>query len=224
MLTSGDTGRGPSRQRSVSVDSAAVDLHELAPGLWRWAAPHPDWEPSPEPGSPADWEQDVGCVFYEAPGAAVFIDPLLPQDPAPLWRELDPRVRGYERVSVLTTIGFHRRSRDAFVARYGATTSRAKRTLPEGVESFPIRGAGETMFWLPGPRALVPGDRILGAPDGGLRLCPESWLRYLPSGMTQRELAVALRPLLELPVELVLVSHGEPVLSGGHEELASALR
>ncbi|MGH2995088.1 MAG: hypothetical protein ACRDON_04410 [Gaiellaceae bacterium] len=201
-----------------------MNVLELAPGLWRWTAPHPDWEPSPAPGSPADWPRDVGCVFYEAPGAAVFIDPLLPPDPTPLWRKLDQRVGQYERAAVLTTIGFHRRSRDAFVERYGATTSRAKRTLPEGVTSIPIRGAGETMFWLPGSRALVPGDRILGAADGGLRLCPESWLRYLPSGMTQRELGRALRPLLELPVEMVLVSHGEPVLSGGREALASALR
>jgi len=200
-----------------------VNVLELAPGLWRWTAPHPDWEPSPEPGSPADWPPDVGCVFYEAAGAAVFIDPLLPPDPTPLWRTLDQRAGQYERAAVLTTIGFHRRSRDAFVERYGATTSRAKRSLPDGVESFPVRRAGETMFWLPVPRALVPGDRILGKPDGGLRLCPESWLRYLPSGMTERELARALRPLLELPIEMVLVSHGEPVLSGGREALASAL-
>jgi hypothetical protein len=200
-----------------------VNVLELAPGLWRWTAPHPDWEPSPKPDSPADWERDVGCVFYEAPGAAVFIDVLLPPDPEPLWRELDPRVRRHERVAVLTTIGFHRRSKHEVAARYGATMSRAKRMLPEGVEAFPIRGAGETMFWLPGPRALVPGDRILGAAGGGLRLCPQSWLRYLPSGMTQRELARALRPLLELPIEMVLVSHGAPVISDGKTALRAAL-
>ena len=73
---------------------------------------------------------------------------------------------------MLTTIGFHRRSRDQLAERYGATTSRAKRNLPAGVESFPIRGAGETIFWLAEHRALVPGDRILGAPGGRLRLCP----------------------------------------------------
>jgi hypothetical protein len=32
-----------------------------------------------------------------------------------------------------------------------------------------------------------------------------------------------LRPLLELPVELVLVSHGEPVLQDGHAALSKAL-
>jgi hypothetical protein len=37
------------------------------------------------------------------------------------------------------------------------------------------------------------------------------------------KLAASLRPLLELPVERVLVSHGEPVLRGGLEALAAAL-
>ena len=78
------------------------------------------------------------------------------------------------------------------------------------------------MFWLPEHRALVPGDRIMGAP-GGLRLCPESWLGYLPSGIGLSELRRALRPLLELPIARVLVSHGRPVISGGHAALAAAL-
>jgi hypothetical protein len=72
-------------------------------------------------------------------------------------------------------------------------------------------------------RALIPGDRLLGDDAGGLRLCPDSWLRYLPSGMLQPELRQALRPLLDLPVELVLVSHGDPVLADGRGAIARAL-
>jgi hypothetical protein len=41
--------------------------------------------------------------------------------------------------------------------------------------------------------------------------------------MSQAQLRTALQPLLELPVEMVLVSHGEPVLSGGREALVQAL-
>mgnify|MGYP003528239490 CR=1 FL=1 len=83
----------------------------------------------------------------------------------------------------------------------------------------------ETMVWLPKVCALIPGDRLLGDDERcGVRLCPDSWLRYLPSGMRQRELREALRPLLDLPVELVLVSHGEPVLKGGREAIAKALK
>jgi hypothetical protein len=196
-----------------------MDLPELRPGLHRWTAPHPDYEPDPEPDSPADWPEQVGCVAYEAPDALVLIDPLVPDE---LWPELDRLAEG-RRVAVLTTIGFHRRSRDAVAARYGASTSRAKKTLPRGVETIPIPRAGETMIWIREHAALVPGDRILGGGDAGLRVCPDSWLRYLTSGITGDELREALRPLLQLPIELVLVSHGDPVLSGGRDALARAL-
>ena len=200
-----------------------TELRELASGLWRWTAPHPDWSPGGAPESPADWPREVGSVLCETGEATALIDPLLPSDRDPFLRELDRRVRGRGvRVAVLTTIGFHRRSRDELAERYVASTSRARRELPVGIEAFPIRGAGETMFWLARQRALVPGDRILGA-RGGLRLCPASWLRYLSSDLTLEGLRERLRPLLELPIERVIVSHGEPVLAGGREALAEAL-
>jgi hypothetical protein len=91
------------------------------------------------------------------------------------------------------------------------------------VETVTIRRAGETMVWLPGPRALVPGDRLLGDDDGGLRLCPPGWLRYLDPGLSYDELREALRPLLDLPVEMVLVSHGAPVLHDGRAAIERAL-
>jgi hypothetical protein len=199
-------------------------LRELRPGLYRWTARHPDAEADPQPGGPADWGPDVGSVAYAARDALVLVDPLVPADRSDLGQELDELVRGHSRpVVILTTLQFHRRSRDELVVRYGASTSRAKKALPEGVETIQIRGAGETMVWLPEHRALIPGDRLLGRDSGGLRVCPQSWLRYLPSKMNQAQLRTTLRPLLELPVEMVLVSHGEPVLSGGREALVQAL-
>jgi hypothetical protein len=173
------------------------------------------------PESPADWPELVGSVAYEAPDAFVLIDPLVP---AELWPALEERVGTHgQPVRVLTTVGFHRRSRDEVIRRFDATTSRAKASLPEGVETVTIRRAGETMVWLPGPRALVPGDRLLGDDAGGLRMCPPGWLRYLEPGLTYDELRDALRPLLELPVEKVLVSHGDPVLRDGRAAIEHAL-
>jgi len=199
-------------------------LRELRPGLYRWAARHPDAEKDPQPGSPADWGPDVGSVAYAARDALALVDPLVPADRSDLAQELDELVRGHGRpVVILTTLQFHRRSREELVARYGASTSRAKKSLPDGVETIQIRGAGETMVWLQEPRALIPGDRLLGGDRGGLRLCPESWLRYLPSKMSQAQLRKVLQPLLNLQVEMVLVSHGEPVLRGAREALARAL-
>jgi hypothetical protein len=198
---------------------------ELRPGLYRWEARHPDADPSPDPGSPADWGPDVGSVAYAADDALVLVDPLVPEEREDLQRELDALVESHARpVVILTTLAFHRRSRDRLANRYRASTSRAKRSLPSVVETIQIKGAGETMVWLPDHRALIPGDRLLGDDAGGVRPCPESWLRYLPSGMRQPELREALRPLLDLPVEMVLVSHGTPVLADGRDAIARALR
>jgi hypothetical protein len=192
-----------------------MNLDELRPGLFRWTASHPDADDDPEPESPADWPADVGCVLYDAPAATVLIDPLVTVDG---WETLDAHVRDRGLpVAVLTTIGWHRRSRADALSRYDASEA-----VPDGVEALQIDHAGETMYWLPEHGALVPGDRLLGA-EGGLRLCPKSWLRYLDNGLTLDELRGMLRPLLELEVELVLVSHGEPVLDDGHAALARAL-
>jgi hypothetical protein len=194
-------------------------LQELAAGLWRWTAIHPDAEEDPEPGSPADWPAEVGSVAYVVDDTLVLIDPLVPDE---VWPELDELARG-RKVLVLTTLGFHRRSRVEVAERFDASTSRARRSLPSNVIPIPLRRAGETMFWLPDVRTLVPGDRLLGDENGGVRVCPDSWLGYLKPGLTGAELRVTLQPLLELPVERVLTSHGQPVLSRGREALARAL-
>jgi hypothetical protein len=194
------------------------DLHELRPGLWRWTAPHPAWRPGAAPDSVDDWPRAVGCVAYAAPDALLLVDPLVPDDG---WPALDALVRDHgQRVHVVTTLQWHRRSRDAVVARYGAQTSRARRALPEGVLPLRFPGTLETMIWLPGPRALVPGDRLIGGRRGGLRVCPDPWL---PRGLDGRALRAKLTPLLELPVAMVLVSHGRPVLRGGRAAIARAL-
>jgi hypothetical protein len=187
-------------------------VQRIAEGLWHWTARHPEWEPNAEPDSPADWPAEVGCVAYETAGSVALIDPLVLED----WAPLDEVVAG-RTVFVLTTIGWHRRSSDEAVARYSASTA-----VPSGVEAIELPEAGETIFWLPEPRALVPGDRIIGA-GGALSVCPESWLRYLPSGIGLAELRKQLRPLLDLPVERVLVSHGKPVLERGRDALAAAI-
>jgi len=182
--------------------------------LWRWALRHPEWEPPEQEDSPADWPAEVGCVAYETPNTLVLIDPLVVDgDHA----ALDARAEGKERVVILVTLKWHERSRAELTRRYDATAD-----LPEGVEAFEIPGAGETIFWIPEHGALVPGDRILGDRPPGLRMCPESWLRHL-GGYTQEDLRSGLQPLLQLPVEMVLVSHGEPVLRDGHAALERAL-
>jgi len=181
-------------------------------------------------------------VYYEAADAIVLIDPLVPADEAArLWDALDRDLeRAGKPLHVLVTVFWHVRStpeiverraarvwaptrgRAAIERRAGTVTDsfRPGDALPARIEAFPTGRATEVVFWLPEQRALVPGDVILGAEGGGLRLCPESWL---PSGVGHDRVSEALRPLLDLPIERVLVSHGEPVLARGRDALAAAL-
>jgi hypothetical protein len=195
---------------------------EIAPGLLRWTAPHPDWKPASSAGGAHDWGQMVGSVVYELPDTVVMIDPLLPPagERERVLEWLDGLVDG-RPVSVLTTIHWHRRDRAVMAERYRANSSRAWNMVPRGVEQRPLRGAGETLYWLPGVLTLVAGDRLLGAGGGELRVCPESWLTDVRAD--RAEVASLMRPLLELRIERVLVSHGAPVLRGGHGALARAI-
>lgn len=188
---------------------------EIAPGLLRWTAPHPDWSPE------KDWDELVGSVLYELEEVVVLIDPLLPREGREEFLHwLDGRI-GSRGVSILTTIRWHRRDRRELAERYRPPAGRAWNTIPHGVEYKPLRGAGEALYWLVRARALVVGDSVVGQPEGGLRLCPEEWLAG--ESVDRRGLAGLMRPLLELPVERVLVSHGRPVLRDGRAALARAI-
>jgi hypothetical protein len=101
-----------------------------------------------------------------------------------------------------------------------AWTPEGDDTLPAGVEAHRVERADETLFWIEAHRALVAGDVLLGTDDDGLRVCPDSWLAEEFRGP---EFKASLRFLLELPIEIVLVSHGRPVLRDGRDALAAAL-
>lgn len=185
-------------------------VNEVAPGLWCWTAPHPDWKPGD------DWEQHVGCVYYEARDATVLIDPLVPpeRDLFFEWLDRDLERRGLP-VAVLLTCAWHARSRDELAERYGDL----EREPVAGIVAVPFPVAGETMYWLPEHRALVTGDSLLGDGHGGVTVCPDTWLEGDVAGVLRRDL----RALLDLPIERILVSHGEPVLENGRSALEQAL-
>jgi hypothetical protein len=194
-----------------------VVVTELAPGLWRWTARHPDWTED----DAGDWDSDVGCVYCEVDGAIVTIDPLVPTEPSErdrFWQALDRDVERLGAPVVLTTVSDHVRSAADVAERYGA----ADRTVDDvaGVEAIATARFEEIVYWLSPYRALVAGDVLLGDNGGGVRVCPDDWCE----GLDHDAVWASLRPLLDLPVELVLVSHGEPVLTDGHAALARALR
>ena len=217
-----------------------MEVQELAPGLWRWTARHPEW--TPDQGGPDGWPPDVGCVYYEAPDAVLLIDPLVPNEPDErdrFWRALDRDVTRAEKpVAVFLTVVWHERSAEEVVDRYAGATlwardlavdrlsARVERTfalddpLPGRLVAIDADRRDEVIYWIAEHRAVVAGDALLGTEDGGVRLCPDSWL---PEDLSPADFRARLRPLLELPVERVLVSHGEPVLQGGRDALSRAL-
>jgi glyoxylase-like metal-dependent hydrolase (beta-lactamase superfamily II) len=185
-------------------------IEEIRPGLKRWAGPHPEFDPVND-GLDASYA-DVASVLFDGSDSLVLIDPLVPDA---LWPELDAEVKGSGKpVVVLTTIGFHARSRDDVARRYGARLGGDV----AGVSAFSAERGDEVAFWLEQPRALVFGDAVLGDQAGGLRMTP--WSKDA-AGLERTRNAV--RTLLDLDIELVLPAHGEPVLSNGKAALARAL-
>jgi glyoxylase-like metal-dependent hydrolase (beta-lactamase superfamily II) len=189
-------------------------IEEIRPGLKRWAGPHPEFDPAE--GDLAESYTDVASALFHGENALVFIDPLVPDE---LWPELDAEVeRSGKPVVVLTTIFFHERNRDDVAQRYGARLGGEV----NGVQAFSAERGNERgiemAYWLEQPRAVVFGDAVLGDQEGGLRITP--WSRNAEGLERTRK---ALLKLLDLPVEIVLPAHGNPVLANGHEALARAL-
>jgi hypothetical protein len=213
-----------------------MQIAEIRPHLWRWTARHPEW--TPEEG----WEPVVGSYALVENDTLVLFDPLVPGDEEErFWRALDDDVEHHGPPQILLTVFWHARSTQAILDRYegsrafapAAAESQARErvptvetydhetALPGGVEARTTPYRAEALLWLPAHRALVAGDLLLGTSDGGARVCPDSWLR---PGVTGPQLRTSLEPLLELPIELLLLTHGEPVLENGHAAFEQAVR
>jgi hypothetical protein len=189
-----------------------AEIREVADGLWIWRLAHPDWS------SEADWEPSVSSTCARSGSEIVLLDPLAPPDADdPLWGRLEEA----RPTTVVVLKPDHVRDVDHFVERYGARAYGPELFFPHDVpktELEPVypgdelpgglvalydgRGRNETPVWLPEQRALVFAD-ALTAPGGTLRVWATPW--------HEERVVPALRALLELPFEHVVVSHGEPV-------------
>jgi glyoxylase-like metal-dependent hydrolase (beta-lactamase superfamily II) len=199
-----------------------MEVRELRTGLWRWTGTHPEWEHAEQ------WGPEVGSVYAKLEQAVVVIDPLVPGDEEErFWEALDRDVeRSGLPLHVLLTVHWHERSVAAVLDRYHATLWRPeeKGELPEGVHAETVHGSDwvEALFFLEPHRALVAGDLLIER-DGHLEL-PVDWFPKDEREWAERELKPDLRRrLASLPIELVLVSHGEPVVENGAAALEQAL-
>ena len=195
-----------------------ASIQEIAPGLRRWSAVH------------EDWNEQVGSLALDTDDGLVLIDPIDPP-------------RGLRKPEhVVLTVFWHGRSTGDLAAKQVWAPSRSVRRLrnrgvevtdpfggdgelPGGIRAIETARDGEVVLWLPKQRAVAVGDVLLGAgakpraTADPVRLCPARWL----GGASLDELRASLRPLLDLPVQRVLVSHGEPVLRAGKRALAAVL-
>jgi hypothetical protein len=190
----------------------SFEARDVSDGLWVWRVEYPDWRPG------LDWGPLVNSTCVASGDEVALLDPIAPPDEA---SEIWERLEKASPTLVVVLKPDHVRDVDLFVRRYGAhafgpslfwrnnipetdlTPIEPGSELPGGlVALYDGRGRGETPLWLPEQRALVFAD-ALTAPEGELLVWGTPWHeeRTLP----------ALRALLDLPFEHVIVSHGEPV-------------
>jgi hypothetical protein len=191
----------------VRTSEPFVGIRDLAPGLWIWRAKHPFWKPD------ADWQPVVTSTFVESKGERLVLDPLAPAPDSDVWKRLDQ----HPPTAAAVLMPDHVRDVDVFIRRYGARglgplfyfpddipknklePIRYDAKLPGGlIALFDGRGRMETPIWLPEHRVIVFGDALTER-NGELRIwdSPSHEKRELP----------ALRAMLELPFERVIISH-----------------
>ena len=187
------------------------EVRDIAPGLWVWAVDYADWRPG------VGWGPAVNSTCVESGGEVVVLDAKAPAEDSEVWARLERRS---PTVAVVLKPD-HVRDVDLFVERYGVRAFgpwlfwrhdvprtelepiQPDSVLPGGlVALYDGRWRHETPLWLPEQRTIVFADGMT-APEGELLVWASRWLeqRVLP----------ALRAMLELPFERVIVSHGDPV-------------
>jgi hypothetical protein len=213
-------------------------MEQLREGLWRWTARHPEWHPG-------EFGAEVACFAAQAGDTTLLIDPLLPP-------ESEENVKGIEgmladRLAILITIPYHVRSSEELWRRYAKDAETtihghpacAKRLtdtsafhpiepgvpLPGGVTAHTIGKPRryETPLHLPSHEALVFGD-VVAETEGRLVVWATDKVDAKLERFYRERFNPTLEPLLELPFDAVLPTHGQPVLTKGKEALKKALK
>ena len=221
-------------------------MRELRPGLWHWEAPHPQWEAT-EP-----WSENVSSYAIDDGERLLLFDPLaVPSELVELaaghdtaivltapWHERDAQSL-VERLGVAVYTPLPDTAQD-LMDMYGVTAEQAGDgspdlvwlfreekgearpyspgdRLPFGADVFAGHKKNDTVLWVESQGAVISGD-TLGDFGRGLEI-NQGWLR---PGVTRETIAAGLRPLLELPVEHVLATHGGPTDRAALERALSA--
>ena len=188
-------------------------MRELQKGLWWWEAVHPEW--TPEDAATADWGPEVTSYAIDDGERLLLIDPTSPPSPV-------AELAADRETVIVLTCPWHARDTPNLVERFGASVFvpppdegdpnpvagqvfRAGDRLPVGVEAFPGMEPNDLVLWIESRRALVAGDTLIDRGQGFE--FPADWAN---KGVPPEQILETLRPLLELPVEFALPTHGAP--------------
>ena len=215
-------------------------MDEIAPGIFRWTAPHPTWRPTVE---------EVVSFAIVDRGVLAIVDPQLPAASdgrrVAVLRKLDELVAGVARLELLITLPYHTRSSETLYERYwsrlptrihGHSGVKARLTRHAPMTVIPTGAPGsaaeiadgtalaftigrprrsESPLLFPQLRAVAFGDAVVGTADG-LRF----WNQNGASADWYRDVfAPTLRPLLKHDIDHVLVTHGQCAVGEGRRAL-----
>lgn len=210
-------------------------MRELKPGLWHWQTPHPDW-------SEEEWWPELVSSY-----AAEVVDELLLFDPLSVPGELRERATAvvltapyHERDARSLGLPVHTPPADTWedwVEKFGVDPDQVRGMesddlawlrageveghfhgpgpWPFGLQAYAGREANDLVLWLPSVSAIVSGDSLS---DFGQGLDVQLGGR---KHTTREDVVEGLRPLLDLPIELVLPAHGEPTDRAALERVLS---
>jgi hypothetical protein len=190
-------------------------VREVRTGVWHWQAPHPEWEPGADG---MDWPEKRVSSYATDDGRQ-----LLLFDPLAVPSEIEELAAERETVIVLTC-PWHRRDAPALAKRLGwpihvpppdppdpdpvkGDVFETGYRLSVGFEAFMGMEPNDLVLWVESHRALVAGDTLVDRGDG--LVFPLEWADR-GTGESPQQMLDRLRSLLELPVDLVLPSHGQP--------------
>jgi glyoxylase-like metal-dependent hydrolase (beta-lactamase superfamily II) len=187
-------------------------VREVRSGVWHWEARHPEW-------NERQWWGPLVSSYAIDDGARLLLfDPLAP--PAEIEKLAQER-----ETAIVLTCPWHKRDAETLASRYGAplyvpppdagdlspvdgTVFREGDRLPVGVEARPGMEPNDLVLWVESHRALVAGDTLQDRGD-----CLQflgDLVNNVPGEVVAEAILGGLQPLLALPVEIVLLTHGAP--------------
>jgi glyoxylase-like metal-dependent hydrolase (beta-lactamase superfamily II) len=214
-------------------------VREVRAGVWHWEARHPEWNERQWWGPlVSSYAIDDGArlVLFDPLAPPAEIEKLAKERETAIvltcpWHERDAR-------SLVERFGWPvyvppPDSQEDLMQKFGVTAEQAAGgspdvrwllagdtgeghfysagdRLPVGVEAFPGMEPNDLVLWVESHRALVAGDTLQDRGNGLQFLGDLANNVPAERGVAAEQILEGMQPLLALPVEIVLLTHGTP--------------